>query len=1457
MSGTQPFRKDDAFPMPPTHGKLFLSHAHADKAEAQALRRALEDNGVAVWEDALEIRVGDRLAALEREVKDARGLLLLWTPAAAESEWVEREVGWAQAARKESPEYRIVVLLRGTGEVSARRLLGEELLYLPVPGAIEGAVPEIRRAFGERAPSGRAAAAPAPAPPVEELVLSFTDARIEESEGRHRAAGRFRVEHRPAQGPGSRSAAGDFVSPLGPLENEEIRWYLERYPGWPFGTFRERALALEAKLPEWGRALYGATLALAAGPVRDWARAKGGAHRVVLEVDDPAPAAGSPGADGTGAAALLALPWELLADDEGYLFEGALKARVVRRLPRGTSLDPLPAADRLRVLLVLSRPEEEGVAFLDPRASAVPLIAALAPLGRRAELTVLEDGTLPALREALEKAEAEGRPFQVVHFDGHGVYDPTVGLGMLCFEDPADAKAHRLERRAELVDAGRLGALLRQRRVPLFVLEACESARTDQAVTASVAARLLRAGVGSVLAMTHSVLVETARRFVGRFYRGLAEGERLGSAMVAAEHELLDDPTRGLVAGPHGPAELRLRDWFVPVLFQEEGGDLQLLAAGAADPQDLAAERRVREGELPPAPAHGFVGRARELLAVQRQLRDHRVLALLGEGGLGKTALAVECARWLLDLRRCERIAFATVEDLPDARVLLDCLGRQLVPGYSVAVAEGTGSEEERLRRARQPVERVLWERRVLLVVDNLESLLPPPGQPLSEEATGVLALLGGLAEQGETRLLLTSREAPPGPLAGAAIRLGPLSKREGRELLTRVLAHAGRAPVGDVSERWVDQLIETVGGHARSLVLLSPLLAERGLQVTAESVAKAMAELEARHPGTRELSLLASVRLSLARLPEEARRQVRALSVFRGAAHFGVLALVLEVEPDAALALCRQLVELGLAGAEGPYLFPDPALGPAVAAEVDAEERRGMEERWIEASRGLIGYLYETHFQDAQVAMEGTQAALQDLIAALSEAEQRVGSPGISADDVMQSVTDLQMLVGALGRPAALGHLKALRQRLERQLGEWSHARFESARAEVEEKLTAGDVNAAVAAAEHLVDRAEATGNSYSGAAYDRAMCNWLLGRALRMAGHPSEALPCLDRAEKRFEELKEAGNEAAAKMLGTVAGDRGDALLDLGRLGEAADSQERGIAIDEQSGNRRSAAVGRLQLGTVRLQQGEPEETLKAYEQARKTFEALQEPQLVATVWHQIGMVHQEGKQWNLAEAAYQQSLRIKVELKDKQGQAQTLNQLGLVYKAQGRLEQAAQLYQQAATLDQERGDARSQARSLNNLADVLKDLGRLPEARETAAQAVRLKLPFGHAAESWMTWDILYKIETLAGRPEEAAAARARALEAYAAYRRDGGEPRFTMARWIAAVGRTLRTQGSAEAHGRIPPSEQFHESLLPLREALLAIVQGSRDPALVEDTRLDYDDAVELSLLLESLRPPPPP
>ncbi len=67
------------------------------------------------------------------------------------------------------------------------------------------------------------------------------------------------------------------------------------------------------------------------------------------------------------------------------------------------------------------------------------------------------------------------RPYHVLHFDGHGVYDCRVDLG-LCFEHPVDAE--RLDaRRHVTVYTDELGALLGDQRIPLVFLAACRARR--------------------------------------------------------------------------------------------------------------------------------------------------------------------------------------------------------------------------------------------------------------------------------------------------------------------------------------------------------------------------------------------------------------------------------------------------------------------------------------------------------------------------------------------------------------------------------------------------------------------------------------------------------------------------------------------------------------------------------------------------------------------------------------------------------------------------------------------------------------------------------------------------------------------------------------------------------------------------------------------------------------------
>src|SRR2546427_3152441 len=229
--------------------------------------------------------------------------------------------------------------------------------------------------------------------------------------------------------------------------------------------------------------------------------------------------------------------------------------------------------------------------------------------------------------------------------------------------------------RAEMafVDAREMASLVRQHRIPLVCLDACQSAQAETDPTASVAARLLEEGVTSVVAMSHSVLVETARRFVQAFYAALAEGARVGQAMLAGQQALYGDPYRGKIMGA---GDLHLRDWFVPVLYQEER-DLQLITAllPQAVRQLQAQQRRLSLGALPEPPPHHFQGRSRELLTLERLLHDHPYAVVHGQGGMGKTTLAVELARWLVRTGRFRRAAFVSLETVSDVRSVLDSLG--------------------------------------------------------------------------------------------------------------------------------------------------------------------------------------------------------------------------------------------------------------------------------------------------------------------------------------------------------------------------------------------------------------------------------------------------------------------------------------------------------------------------------------------------------------------------------------------------------------------------------------------------------------------------------------------------------------------------------------------------------------------------------------------------------------
>ncbi|NUO81731.1 CHAT domain-containing protein [candidate division KSB1 bacterium] len=1047
-------------------GHVFISHATKDDPFVKELRIALESLRLPVWADSRNLRGGSKLAPeIDQAIAAARQVLVVLSPNTVNSPWVRKEISKALEIEKQrqAEGYRVIpLLLPGIEHPALPLWFDEEPMGIKVQltsGGISEALPQILAALGEALPDDLQPDQNIDARPVEELVLKLVDPKIATHEGKRRVTAIATLVYEPANKTARNVESKRYAlnAPLGPIEADDLRWYLESYYLWPTGVFQQRAAAIEKRLPQWGQDLYNAALrdtaaaeALAAwkNSVLDRGLSLSKAARFSIYIDsDPAPNAdaASHKAALEAASSLLGLPWELLHDGKGYLFRGKNAVAVRRRLPNREARAVRPTQLPIRILLLSPRPEDKTTGYIDHRASAKPLVEAVASLGELVQLTVLTPPTLSALRNELNRAAKANQPYDVVHFDGHGVYDREHGLGALCFEDPHDLD--KLDHRAMMpVHADELANDLREHRIPLIFLEACQSAKVEDDPTASVAAKLLECGVTSVVAMSHSVLVETARRFVEAFYRQLAAGSRVGEAMLAGQEALAADTWRGKIMGA---GELHLHDWFVPVLFQEEQ-DPQLInrLPGEAVQHLQQKQAQLRLGALPATPAHAFHGRSRQLLALERLLHTHNYAVVRGTGGAGKTTLAVELARWLVASKRFGRAAFVSLENLHDVRSVLDSVGRQLLPAYSVA-------EYKNLNEALQPVSRALQDHPTIIVLDNLESILPPSTSSGQAPANGTapvtavphaefFALCANLlASDNDTRLVFTTREALPAPFDHKLCErmLGALDRHDAVALVSSVMKAEGLEPKtsdpGSTPQE-IEDLVEAVNCHARALVKLAPDVARLGVRATTADLHKLMAKMEREHPGDRENSLYASVALSLRRLPEDMREQIKPLGVFYGGAHLAVMAMVLEVDGEKVQAIAQGLIGVGLAEMKNyGHLRLDPALAPYLLGQMHETEIAQARQRWAEGMQQLLSYLYEEAFKNTEMAFQLTLLELPNLLPLLDWALAHV-----TPEEVVGLTSKMETLLQFLGRSQALTRVVAVREQAAKQLGGWSHAR-------------------------------------------------------------------------------------------------------------------------------------------------------------------------------------------------------------------------------------------------------------------------------------------------------------------------------------------------------------------------------------------------------------------------------
>jgi len=508
--------------------------------------------------------------------------------------------------------------------------------------------------------------------------------------------------------------------------------------------------------------------------------------------------------------------------------------------------DPAPGkaevSGALRVLAVFSQPTRTGIlALRRERYALARLIRRIATRQRAAlELRVVQYGVT---RERLAEIIDSGDGWDVLHLSGHG----NRGLFLL---EHADGSP-------DPVDTAGLLKLLRpgRRRAKLAVLSACESAADSTAETLRLAglmeqadavevdttgpaveevAGLARALVQeldcAVVAMRYPVTDEFAIAFGDVFYeRLLARGQPVDVAAARAAAEAI---------GPRPSAARPAVSLATPGVFGARAAGLALKPPHGKPVLDPA---QARMAYFPPEPAQ-FVGRAAAMAAASSVLAPSsgRTTVLLhGMAGAGKTACALELAYRHADGFGAAAFWQAPTKDeewasaLPSLAAALEVqLG-----DYGFAMTGHIGTDaglKAFLPRLRQ----VLEDGALLLVLDNLETLLTPDGAWRDPRWGSLITALSG--HDGESRLILTSR-IPPAGLGAEALMLPvhALSLDEAaalaRELPNlRGLLHSDVSPVRaqaavvEQDRDRVRRVLHVVQGHPKLLELADAAAADR-----------------------------------------------------------------------------------------------------------------------------------------------------------------------------------------------------------------------------------------------------------------------------------------------------------------------------------------------------------------------------------------------------------------------------------------------------------------------------------------------------------------------------------------------------------------------------------------------------------------------------------------------------
>jgi hypothetical protein len=254
--------------------------------------------------------------------------------------------------------------------------------------------------------------------------------------------------------------------------------------------------------------------------------------------------------------ALHQVPWELLHRSlTGDFLALSRLTPVVRSLDVARSAAVPPFTAPLRILFVLS---QDALLNLGAELAALKKVLAKNPAIAFEELIDPQDPQ--ALRALLLR-----QTFHVIHYMGHGNFDPQSGEGSLSWGG--------LDHKWDLGGQDLAVKLQDVSSLRLVVLNACETAKSGGTPGGNpftgVATALVQAGIPAVAAMQSPIGDAHAIAFSSAFYDRLAHGRPLEEAVTEGRQAIHSQNPKGV-------------DWAIPVIFMRTAPKKGLFAAEEA-----------------------------------------------------------------------------------------------------------------------------------------------------------------------------------------------------------------------------------------------------------------------------------------------------------------------------------------------------------------------------------------------------------------------------------------------------------------------------------------------------------------------------------------------------------------------------------------------------------------------------------------------------------------------------------------------------------------------------------------------------------------------------------------------------------------------------------------------------------------------------------------------------------